>query len=127
MSRQAAAAGLPMLVLMLVVLGVAPAFANQGVEAADRNDDGEVDRREFEERMVDVFFMMDADKNGGLAPSEVPRVTSAAFRRVDLDGDGKLQLEEFLEARAADFERADADDDGRLDAMEATAYDEAAG
>lgn len=98
----------------------------KAVAVADRNEDGEVDRREFGDRIVDVFFMLDVDKDGRLVPSELSGLTPAEFRRADTNGDGALQLEEFLEARSADFERADADGDGTLTASEIRAYDRAA-
>jgi hypothetical protein len=113
---------------LLLAFGVASAAGAQGepsmkaLETADRNGDGEIDRREFNERMVDVFFRLDADKNGVLAPSEVPDVAPESFEGADRNGDGVLQDEEFMDARAIDFDRADDDDDGTLDAGEAAMY-----
>ncbi|MDX1650265.1 MAG: EF-hand domain-containing protein [Myxococcota bacterium] len=128
MHRMVAAAAPAAFALLLAAGATQPVRAQatgQAVVVADRNDDGIVDRREFEERMVDVFFILDVDKDGGLVAAEVPRVGPEAFARADRNGDGRLQLPEFLEARAADFERADRDDDGGLNATEAAAYDAA--
>lgn len=130
MHRRVIAAAPAAFALLFAVGAAGPVRAQQAVgavELADRNDDGAVDRREFEVRMVDVFFMLDADKDGGLVPAELPRLSAEAFRRADKDGDGRLELPEFQEARAADFERADSDDDGMLNPVEAAAYDAAHG
>jgi len=118
----------PALALALVLL--TPAFgapaqgspASDALKQADRDGDGHIDRREFQVRMMDVFFMLDADKNGRLVPSEVPDVGGAAFERADKNDDGALHEEEFQDARAADFDRADANDDGSLTPQEAAAY-----
>ena len=98
----------------------------RALDHADRNGDGRVDRREFDARMVDVFFALDADKDGALVIGELPGCSAEVFAAADANGDGVLQLEEFLEARAHDFDRADADDDGALDPAEAEAYGRAA-
>jgi hypothetical protein len=113
----------------LLLSGLAPTLAQaQGSEkalrTADRNGDGRIDRREFNERMMDVYFALDADKNGVLAPSEVSGVSAEDFQRADRDRDGALQVEEFMDARAIDFDRADDDDDGTLSAAEADGYSE---
>lgn len=113
----------------LLLSGLAPTSAHaQGSEkalrTADRNGDGRIDRREFNERMMDVFFALDADKNGSLAPSEVSDVSPEDFRRADRDGNGALQVEEFMDARAIDFDRADDNDDGTLSPAEAAGYSE---
>ena len=110
-------------IALALALHAFPAFADPTLEdayrSADRNGDGLLDRREFQQRMVDVFFMSDRDKNGKLEPSELPAASSEVFARADTNGGGQLELAEFLDARAMDFEAADTDGDGALSAAEA--------
>lgn len=109
---------MPLVALGLLALAPSAALAQNAHARADRNGDGVVDRREFHERMVDVFYFLDADKDGGLTSAEVKKVTPEAFGRADRNGDGKLQMQEFLDARAMDFDAADANDDAVLDPTE---------
>jgi hypothetical protein len=85
---------------------------------ADRNKDGVVDRHEFTTRQVDVFYFQDANKDGGLVASELPKNSGIDMKAADRNGDGKLQVSEFLEARDDQFEAADADHDGALSLAE---------
>lgn len=89
---------------------------------ADRNADGKIDRREFHQHQVDLFYFLDVDKNGSLAASELAMTGVENFDRVDLDKDGELAMKEFLEARSWDFEKADADNDGSLTVPEIRSY-----
>jgi Ca2+-binding EF-hand superfamily protein len=81
---------------------------------ADRNKDGAVDRHEFSARQVDIFYFEDADKDGALSATELPRLSAAERATADTNRDGKIQLSEFLELRSDQFETADVDDDGAL-------------
>ncbi len=108
--------------LLLAVPGTAVAQGG-ALGAADTNRDGSVDRREFHQRMVDVFYLHDSNRDGRLTPDELPGVDSGAFARSDVNRDGGLQLAEFLDARARDFSRADRNGDGSLDGTEADAYE----
>jgi len=83
---------------------------------ADENGDGQIDRREFHVRMVEVYFHADTDKNGALKPEELNRATvlEEDFTEADNDGDGKITLYEFIEFRFLLFDEADADSSGTL-------------
>ncbi len=112
--------------VLLLVWVAAPALG-QGTDreahrAADRNGDGVLDRQEFHQRMVDIFYLQDANKDGRLAPAELPGLDPKAFARADVNGNGSLELGEFLNARAQDFDAADKNGDGGLSAEEAATY-----
>jgi Ca2+-binding EF-hand superfamily protein len=89
---------------------------------ADRNADGKIDRHEFHQHQVDLFYFLDVNKNGSLAASELEMTGVEHFVRVDLDKNGELAMKEFLEARSWDFEKADADNDGSLTVLEIRSY-----
>jgi Ca2+-binding EF-hand superfamily protein len=87
---------------------------------ADLNRDGQIDRREFHLRMVEVFFHADTDKSGFMKPEELNRATvlEEDFGKADEDGDGKISLYEFIEFRFHLFDEADTDSNGRLSVEE---------
>ena len=89
---------------------------------ADLNGDGQIDRREFQLRMVEVFFHADVDKTGFLKPEELNKATVVEedFSEADMDGDGKIILYEFIEYRFDDFDEVDTDSDGQLSVEEVT-------
>jgi Ca2+-binding EF-hand superfamily protein len=84
---------------------------------ADRNGDGVVDREEFIERTVEVFYAADTNKDGYLSPEELERgvVYSQEFKQVDRNGDGRVSLAEFLWARDRLFDETDTNTDGVLE------------
>ena len=94
---------------------------------ADLNHDGQIDRREFHLRMVEVYFHADTDKNGVLKPKELNRATvlEEDFSEADKDGDGSIALYEFIEFRFHLFDEADADSSGSLSVEEVVAVFEA--
>jgi Ca2+-binding EF-hand superfamily protein len=83
---------------------------------SDFNHDGQIDHAEFDERMTDVFFHADANKDGVLSPNEcrATLVQSESLDTTDSNHDGTLTLHEFMRAREVDFEQADTNDDGVL-------------
>jgi hypothetical protein len=86
----------------------------------DRNGDGQVDLEEFHVRLVDVFFLGDADKDGVITAPELNAVVvfPVALAEVDDNGDGKIQLYEFLHMRYEQFKEADENGDGLLSVEE---------
>jgi len=87
----------------------------------DKNRDGRIDREEFHQRMTEVFFFADVDKDGQLTFAElvaVEKVEPEAFKRADRDGNGKLSLYEFMYVIHRDFEAADKNQDGVIDLQE---------
>ena len=81
----------------------------------DRNHDGGIDHEEFHERIVDVFYSADANKDGFLDATELKRlVFPEDFTVDDRDHDGRVSMREFLRVRFLDFTSADTDGDGVL-------------
>lgn len=92
--------------------------AKTPLEEADHNGDGKINHGEFHQRMVDVFYHLDADKNGNLAPGELSGVSASDFAAADKNGDGVLSLNEYVNDRFKAFDAADRDDNGVLSAEE---------
>lgn len=83
---------------------------------ADANKDGQVEINEYYDRLVEVYFHVDADKNGTLSPQEYDAavVIHEDFAQVDTNGDGVIDRREFIRARLPLFTASDADKDGAL-------------
>jgi len=95
----------------------------EGFKAHDTNRDGRIDRAEFHEWMVDVFFMRDNGHKGYLVYEDVKDVmTPENFKAHDLNGNGKITLPEFLNATFQDFAAADVRGNGALTMEEIQAY-----
>jgi Ca2+-binding EF-hand superfamily protein len=90
--------------------------------STDKNGDAKVDREEFHQRTVEVFYFLDKQRKGYLLIAEIDNVTPERFRGADANGDGRLSLEEFLNARFRDFEAADRNKDGVLTLEEVEIY-----
>lgn len=116
------------LVLMCALMAnIIPAAAAERLDAnatmalSDKNKDGRIDREEFHQRMTEVFFFADVDKDGHLTFAELVAVANAdpdAFKRADRDGNQKLTLYEFLYVIHRDFDAADKNQDGVIDLQE---------
>ena len=117
--------------LLALALGVSSAQAQHPAPThdpkaaharADLNGDGQIDRREFHLRMVEVFYHSDADKSGYLTPEQFKKATvlEEDFGEADKDGDGRISLYEFIEYRFDDFDEVDTNSDGLLSVEEVT-------
>jgi len=101
--------------------------------AADRNQDGFVDRAEWEQQRDLIFQRLDTDKDGRLSREEMqqgrpqaarPRaeaqgasasvVRQDRFSRLDTDKDGFVSRAEFNAASDQIFARCDKNGDGRI-------------
>lgn len=81
----------------------------------DKNGDGQIDRQEFADRIIDVFYIADTNKDGFLVVDEYARLPySGAFTSADSTGDGRLTLSEFERIRFTQFDEADTNKDGTL-------------
>lgn len=101
----------------------APAPTHQErFRAADKNGDGKIDREEFHQRTIEIFYFLDIGRRGYLVREQVTQTTDERFKAADANGDGRITLEEFLRARHKDFEAADTNQDGVLTFEEIDVY-----
>jgi Ca2+-binding EF-hand superfamily protein len=117
------------LIIALFVISAVPALGagapkldpTAAMGLADRNGDRKIDREEYNQRMTEVFYFADVDKDGNLTFGELAAaepVDLQAFQNADTDGNGKLTLGEFLYAVHIDFYTADTNKDGFIDMQE---------
>lgn len=88
---------------------------------SDKNGDNRIDREEYHQRMTEVFFFVDTNKDSSLTIIEirvVEEVDPQLFEAADRDGNQTLSVYEYLYALHNDFETADRDKDGTLDMEE---------
>ena len=88
---------------------------------SDKNDDKRLDREEYHQRMTEVFFFVDINKDGNLTITEiqvVEEIDPQHFEAADRDGNQTLSVYEYLYGLHYDFETADRDKDGTLDVEE---------
>ncbi len=81
----------------------------------DKNRDGEIDVGEFHDRLVEIFYSADANKDGFLTVEEFSQLPyPEGFKQVDENGDGRVSLKEFVHVRMRQFGAADTNHDGEL-------------
>jgi Ca2+-binding EF-hand superfamily protein len=91
--------------------------------AHDLNGDSRIDRGEFQEWMVEVFFQRDQGKKGYLTLEDVRgAMTPEVFKAMNRRADGKLGLAEFLNALFEDFRAIDAGQQGSITVDQVEAY-----
>jgi Ca2+-binding EF-hand superfamily protein len=117
-------------VLALIVLA-APIFAQSPAQpdwkerfrAHDKNGDGRIDREEFQQWMVEVFYFRDKDRKGYLVLADFQgTIGLETLKVINRKGDGKLTLTEFLNAAFLDFQAIDADKNGYITIEEVERY-----
>jgi len=89
----------------------------------DLNADGAIEINEFFERLVDVFFLGDANKDGFLTEDEFVKVVviKEDFTEIDTSKEGKVSKREFIAARLPLFMVIDTDGDSALSLAEVSA------
>ena len=116
-----------LLIITVIIATVSVSVAGQRMDAAttmaitDKNGDERIDREEYHQRMTEVFFFADKDKDGNLTITEiqaVEAVDSQVFDSADKNGSKSLSLYEYLHALHKDFEVADRNSDGTIDMQE---------
>jgi len=89
----------------------------------DQNGDGRIDRAEFQEWMIEVFYFRDKNSKGYLVLEDVRGVMAPeTLKAINRKGDGKLTQQEFLNAVFLDFETAHVNRNGALTMEEIEAY-----
>ena len=99
-----------------------PQNLQERFRTADKNGDGKIDREEFLQRTIEVFYFTDAARRGYLIREQITQTTDERFRTADANRDGRISLEEFLAARHRDFEAADTNGDGVVTFEEVEVY-----
>lgn len=89
---------------------------------ADLDHNGVVDLGEFHQRIMDIFYLADGDRDGWLNPTELQQLAFPQdFGAHDKDSDGRLAMREFFRVRLGDFRSADTNDDSELSEAEVVA------
>jgi Ca2+-binding EF-hand superfamily protein len=87
--------------------------------ATDLNHNGEINREEFEQRMIHVFYFADVDKDGFVTLGQLTVFDEALlFETADADRDSRLSLSEFQVVRFENFREADTDGSDSLSVEE---------
>ena len=96
--------------------------ATAWVKDYDKNGDGRLDREEFHQAVVEMFFFRDKDKNGYLVIGQLADPSPEILKTVARKTGGRISLQEFVNALFKDFEAADTDHDGLLTVEEIDIY-----
>ena len=87
--------------------------------ATDKNHDGEINRDEFEQRMIHIFYFADVDRDGYVTIGQLTVFDEALlFDTADVDSDSRISLSEFLIVRFENFREADTDGSDSLSVEE---------
>lgn len=113
------------LLLALAVPAAAQVVADpapERFEAADTNDDGKVDRAEYDGFVAELALLYDANRDGRINREEVNENLAhnpARFDEIDKNRDQYVILKELLAYTDSDFAVLDANADGSIDREEA--------
>ncbi|MPY72874.1 MAG: hypothetical protein GEU87_01305 [Alphaproteobacteria bacterium] len=78
----------------------------------DGNEDGKIDRTEYQFEIVKAFITLDQNRDDYLEPKEMPGMDKSAFDKADKDTDGRLSTYEFVTADSLKFDEIDTNSDG---------------
>jgi len=88
-------------------------------DAADTNDDGKVDRAEYDGFVAELVLLYDVDRDGRLSRTELASARDPSkFDTIDANHDGFITLQEIDAYSASDFAVLDANKDGVVDRAE---------
>ena len=92
------------------------------LDITDLNGDGRIDIEEYRNRVTDVYFFLDNDKDGILTVVEIqksmPNIDPAVIDKADVNGDTNITIYEFRYVLYKDFGAQDKNQDGSLDKQE---------
>jgi Ca2+-binding EF-hand superfamily protein len=99
------------------------------MDITDLNEDDRIDLEEYRHRITDVYFFLDANKDGKLTVVEIqrsmPNLDADLIDNADVNGDTIITIYEFRYVLYKDFDAMDKNQDGSLDKQEMkTAIDE---
>jgi Ca2+-binding EF-hand superfamily protein len=87
--------------------------------ATDQNHNGEISREEFEQRIIQIFYFADVNKDGFVTIGQLMAFDEELlFETADIDRDSRLSISEFLAARFENFREADTDGSDSLSVEE---------
>jgi Ca2+-binding EF-hand superfamily protein len=90
---------------------------------ADLNGDGVIDFDEYGAYMVNLFAVVDTDRDGYLMPEDLPDVTAEEFAAIDRNGDGRISLGEAVGEKVIEFFDIDTNGDGVISLDELIAFE----
>jgi len=96
--------------------------AEEMFKILDLNGDGQIDRAEWRDRRMMLFFIADENRDHALSRAEIPALSEEAFVAADKDGNRKLSGYEFNQAEFTQFEAADTNGDGVITFHEFSEY-----
>ncbi|MBT8331439.1 MAG: hypothetical protein KJP06_03825 [Deltaproteobacteria bacterium] len=92
------------------------------MDVTDLDGDNRIDIKEYGYRITDVYFFLDADKDGKITVVEIkrsmPDIDPAVIDKADVNGDAIITIYEFRYVLYKDFDEMDKDQDGSLDMQE---------
>lgn len=92
------------------------------MDVTDLDGDERIDIKEYRHRITDVYFFLDADKDGKLTVVEIqrsmPDIDPAVIDTADVNGDAIITIYEFRYVLYKDFDAIDKNQDGDLDKQE---------
>ena len=92
------------------------------IEVTDVDGDDRIDLEEYRDRITDVYFFLDTDKDGKLTVVEIrrsmPHLDADKIDNADVNGDTIITIYEFRYVLYQDFEAMDKNQDGSLDKQE---------
>ncbi len=88
----------------------------------DKNGDGKIDRGEFQQAVIEAFYLRDKNRSGYLTVEELQGASPEAVKAASRKGDNRLSLDEYVNALFKDFAAADTDGDGKLSFEEIDVY-----
>ncbi len=115
-------------IVSLVAVNTAWSEATQSMnsegimDVTDLDGDDRIDLEEYRHRITDVYFFLDADKDGILTVVEIqrsfPDFDAALINKADVNGDATITIYEFRYVLYKDFEGMDKNNDGGIDRQE---------
>ena len=92
------------------------------LDITDLNGDDRIDIEEYRNRITDVYFFLDANKDGKLTVVEIqrsiPNIDPAVIDKADVNDDTIITIYEFRYVLYKDFDAMDQNQDGNLDTQE---------